>query len=56
MIEESSGGQLLVLALGADAEQSDALESADQLCNGLTLRNKKKTVANEKADKSIHEA
>lgn len=53
VIEESAGGQLLVLALRAHAVQSDALESADQLSDGLTLWTRKKMVTNKKADKSF---
>lgn len=38
VIEESTGGELLVLSLRAHAERGDAIECANQLSNGLTLK------------------
>lgn len=41
MVEESSGGELFMLSLRCNAERSDALESAHQLSDGLTLETEK---------------
>jgi len=38
MIKQSTSLQLLVLALGSDAENCDTIDCAHQLSNSLTLK------------------